>query len=91
VLCRRNGTRNVSIKKGFATAAAEAGVSNCHPHDQRRTFGNWLVQRGFWIERVSELLPHGDVAITAKVYAHLRPTDLAAAAAVLDEPKKGAV
>jgi integrase len=91
VFCRRNGTRIVSIKTGFAACAAGAGVSNCHPHDLRRTFGSWLVQRGVGIERVSELLRHGDVAITAKVYAHLRPTDLAAAAAVLDVPKKGAV
>jgi hypothetical protein len=33
------------------------------------------------------LLRHGSVAITASVYAHLRPDDLASAAAILDCPK----
>jgi integrase len=36
------------------------------------------------IKRVSRLLRHADVSITARVYTHLRPSDLAAAAAVLD-------
>jgi hypothetical protein len=42
------------------------------------------MQAGVGIERVSELLRHGDVAIMARVYAHLRPSDLAEAVAVLD-------
>jgi len=46
-----------------------------------------LVQSGVGIERVSELLRHSDITITARVYAHLRPNDLASAAAVLDRPK----
>jgi hypothetical protein len=33
------------------------------------------------------LLQHGDVVITARVYAHLRPNDLASAAAILDRPE----
>ena len=84
VFCRQNGTRIQRIEKGFAACVADAGLSNLHPHDLRRTFGSWLVQAGIGIERVSELLRHSDISITARVYAHLRPDDLASAAAILD-------
>lgn len=88
VFCRRDGTRIESVKKGFAACVADAGLSDVHPHDLRRTFGSWLVQAGVGIERVSELLRHGNVAITASVYAHLRPDDLASAAAILDRSRR---
>lgn len=84
VFADRQGTRIASVKRSFAGAVEGAGLTNVHPHDLRRTFGSWLVQAGVGIERVSELLRHGDVAITARVYAHLRPRDLAEAVAVLD-------
>lgn len=88
VFCRKDGSRIESVKKGFAACVADAELSEVHPHDLRRTFGSWLVQAGVGIERVSGLLRHGDVAITARVYAHLRPDDLASAAAILDRPKQ---
>lgn len=87
VFCRRDGTRIASVKHGFAACVADAGLLNVHPHDLRRTFGSWLVQAGVGIERVSELLRHSDISITASVYAHLRPDDLAAAAAMLNRPR----
>ena len=58
-----------------------------HPHDLRRTFGSWLVQAGVGIERVSELLRHSDIQVTARVYAHLRTGDLVEAAETLDQPR----
>ena len=58
-----------------------------HPHDLRRTFGSWLVQVGVGIERISKLLRHADIQITARVYAHLRSEDLAEAAAILDRSR----
>ena len=84
VFARKDGSRIVSVKVGFASCVKAGGLADVHPHDLRRTFGSWLVQAGVGIERVSELLRHGDVAITARVYAHLRPSDLAEAVAVLD-------
>jgi len=84
VFCDRQGERIANIKHSFATCVQGAGLADVHPHDLRRTFGSWLVQAGVGIERVSDLLRHGDVAITARVYAHLRPGDLAQAVAVLD-------
>lgn len=86
VFCRSDGSRIECIKKGFAGCVRDAGLTDVHPHDLRRTFGSWLVQAGVGIERVSELLRHSDIAITARVYAHLRPDDLASAAAILDRP-----
>jgi integrase len=86
VICRADGRPVGSIKKAFRAAVERAGLSDLHPHDLRRTFGSWLVQRGVGIERVSKLLRHADVRITAAVYAHLRDCDLADAAAALDEP-----
>jgi len=76
------------VKKGFAACVSDAELTDVHPHDLRRTFGSWLVQAGVGIERVSGLLRHGDVAITARVYAHLRPDDLASAAAILARPEQ---
>lgn len=86
VFCRRDGTRIASVKHGFAACVTDAKLKDVHPHDLRRTFGSWLVQAGVGIERVSELLRHSDISITAEVYAHLRPDDLATAAAILDRP-----
>nr|WP_157639633.1 site-specific integrase [Lamprocystis purpurea] len=84
VFARKDGSRIASVKVGFASCVKSAGLADIHPHDLRRTFGSWLVQAGVGIDRVSKLLRHGDVAITARVYAHLRPSDLSEAVAVLD-------
>ncbi|MCC7279433.1 MAG: site-specific integrase [Chromatiaceae bacterium] len=84
VFCDQKGDRFVTIRKGFWHACQVAGVADLHPHDLRRTCGSWLVQAGISIDRVSKLLRHGDVGLTAKVYAHLRPQDLETAAAALD-------
>jgi integrase len=86
VFCRKDGSRIESIKHGFAVAARRAGLTDVHPHDLRRTCGSWLVQAGVGIERVSAILRHSDVRVTARVYAHLRPQDLADALATLDQP-----
>lgn len=89
VFCRQDGSGILSVKHAFAGAVTAAGLVDVHPHDLRRTFASWLVQAGVGIERVSELLRHGDVAITARVYAHLRPGDLADAVAILDGFSRG--
>jgi hypothetical protein len=41
------------------------------------------------IRRVSELMRHSDIRVTASVYAHLAPGDLADAVEVLDRTPKG--
>ena len=84
VFCKQQGEPFIDIRYSFASACRLAGVADLHPHDLRRTFGSWLAQAGIPIDRVSKLLRHGDVGLTARVYAHLRPGDLADAAATLD-------
>lgn len=84
VFCDEKGERIASIKKGFALAVKRAGLDDVHPHDLRRTCGSWLVQAGVDIARVSRLLRHSDISVTARVYAHLAPGDLMDAVAVLD-------
>ena len=76
VFTRRDGTRIESIKTSFAAACVKAGISDCHPHDLRRTCGSWLIQGGTDIAKVARILRHADVRVTAKVYAHLRTEDL---------------
>lgn len=85
VFCTRAGERLASVKRAFERAVAAAGLADVHPHDLRRTCGSWLVQSGIGIERVSAILRHSEVSITARVYAHLRPSDLADALAVLSQ------
>lgn len=89
VFSNRRGERIASIKKGFARAVRKACLQDVHPHDLRRTFGSWLVQAGVDIRRVSELMRHSDIRVTARVYAHLSPGDLVDAVGVLDGPEKG--
>lgn len=84
VFCNTQGERLGDVGRSFETCVRRAGLTDVHPHDLRRTFGSWLVQKGVGIDRVSKLLRHGDVSITARVYAHLRPSDLEDAAAVLN-------
>jgi integrase len=84
VFCRRDGSRIASVKKGFADCVRRAGLEGLHPHDLRRTCGSWLIQAGEDIARVSAILRHSSVDVTAGVYAHLRPSDLQQSAAALD-------
>ena len=84
MFCNQQGRPFTDIRFSFATACRLAGVADLHPHDLRRTFGSWLAQAEIPIDRVSKLLRHGNVGVTASVYAHLRPEDLADAAATLD-------
>lgn len=72
-----NGGRIHRVQSAFKRAAKAAGLPDVSPHDLRRTFGSWLIQRGVGVKFVSEMLGHGDVRITQEVYGvvdveHLR-------------------
>lgn len=81
----KEGERSVNVRKAFASCVRSAGLDDVHPYDLRRTCGNWLIQARLAIDRVSKLLRHADVAITHRVYARLRPRDLADAISGLDQ------
>jgi len=84
-----SGVKIASVKKGFALAVQRAGLDDVHPHDRRRTFGSWLAQAGVDIRRVSELMGHSNIRVSASVYAHLALGDRADAVEVLDRTPKG--
>lgn len=84
VFCRTDGSRIHRFNSELATLARCVGLEDLHPHDLRRTCGSWLIQSGVPIERISKLLRHSSSLITERVYAHLRPQDVADAAAILD-------
>lgn len=88
VFSHSNGARLGSIKKSFASACRKAGIEDLTPHDLRRTFGSWLVQQGTSIQVASGLLRHADVSITARIYAHLDPSQYRDATRSLAEKPK---
>lgn len=54
----REGTRQESIKKGFASACERAGIENLRPYDLRGTFATRLVERGIHQYFISALMGH---------------------------------
>jgi integrase len=59
----------VEIKKAFAAARAEAGLSDVHFHDLRHTFGTRLAEKGASAFDIAELMGHSDLRMT-KRYTH---------------------
>jgi integrase len=66
----------------FKPAMKVAGIENFKWHDIRHTFASWLVQDGVPLDRVSKLLGHKGLTMTAR-YAHLAPSQLAEDVAIL--------
>jgi integrase len=57
------------------THAVSRAMPGVRFHDLRRTTGSLLLQQGVGIELISELLGHGDIRITKRIYAHLLVDD----------------
>jgi hypothetical protein len=76
------------VKIGFKTCVRDAHLKDLHPSRPAAHVRKLVGAGGCGIERVSELVRHGDVARTARVYAHLEPTDLAEAVAILDPTER---
>lgn len=62
-----------SIRKGFEEAAARAKLSHITPHDLRRSAARHMVEQGISLHKVSQLLGHTNVTVTARVYARFSP------------------
>ena len=72
-----------AIKTAFNAACRRAGIDDLRIHDLRHHYASRLVQRGVPLQRVQHLLGHKSMRMTER-YAHLAPSDLDDAVALLD-------
>lgn len=75
-----------SIERVVKAAGERAGLApeKCTPHKLRHSHATALVKAGRRLEEVQEILGHESIA-TTRIYAHLEPERLAAAAASLPD------
>lgn len=67
--------RVIDISRKFRKVAEDAGIEDFRFHDLRHTFASWAVQRGVDLYKLSKVLGHKGLQMTAR-YAHLRQDDL---------------
>jgi len=72
-----------NIQIGFKAACRRAQIEDLNIHDLRHHYASRLVQLGVPLQRVQRLLGHKSMRMTER-YAHLAPSDLDDAVAVLD-------
>jgi integrase len=87
VFCKPDGGRRIHRRSDVAikrlSRIAELGRLISW-HVLRHTFASHLVIRGRSLKEIQELLGHSDITMTMR-YAHIGPSELASAVAVLDE------
>jgi integrase len=97
---RRHHLHESAIQKAIQAAAREAGIARpVGPHTSRHCFATHLLEAGYDIRTVQELLGHRDVK-TTMVYTHVlnrggrgveSPVDCLDVAAADSEPRAGRI
>ena len=75
LFCKPDGTRILCNKKGFRAACDRAALVDFRFHDLRHTFASWWVQDGGDLYKLSRVLGHRTLQMSAR-YGHLRTDDL---------------
>ena len=78
------GTRYTEVKKSFASACREAGISDFRFHDLRHTFGTRLADAGVDVVKIKELMGHASIVTTMR-YIHATDQGKRGAIVVLSE------
>jgi integrase/recombinase XerD len=66
----QTGRRYRNLRHSFRKACSRAGISDFRWHDLRHTFASWHVQSGTDLYRLSRILGHSTLQMSAR-YAHL--------------------
>lgn len=65
----RTGRKIDNVKKGFASACRDAGISGVTPHVLRHTYGTRLAAAGVDVATIRELMGHHSISTTLR-YIH---------------------
>jgi len=77
------GGRVRSVKKGVASAAADAEL-RCSPHVLRHSAAVWMAEAGVSMPEIAQYLGHSDSRTTERVYSRFSPEYLRRAATALE-------
>ncbi len=72
-----------NLRRAFNTALKRAGIQDFHFHDLRHSFATRLAQRGVDIYKISKLLGHAHISMSA-MYAHHCPDSLRDGVSILE-------